>query len=66
MEKPHRLTTKEAAEYIGVSRRVLLALCKSGDLAYYDMPSGYRFDVAEIDRYIASRQRRNTPPGDNE
>jgi|GEM_PF-6692741 predicted site-specific integrase-resolvase len=57
-----RLTSAEAAARIGISRRVLSVLCKNGEISYYDMPSGYQYDIAEIDRYIASRHRKNMPP----
>jgi excisionase family DNA binding protein len=52
-----RMTTREAADWLGVHRETLLRLCRRGRIAYYSLPSGYQFDPADLQAYLDQAHR---------
>lgn len=52
----HLLTTAQAAELLGVSPRTVLRLIERGELSAYRIAGVYRFDPADLRRYLAGHR----------
>jgi len=53
------LTTDEAADYLAISPETLRRLCRQKAITFVNpTPSEYRFRLANLDEYIASRTNR--------
>lgn len=51
------LTTQQAADYLMISPVTLWRLRKTGQLVYHRAGGKLLFDVADLDRYLASCRR---------
>lgn len=49
-----RLTTKQAAEFLGISRATLIRLQNKGELRYYQVAGRNQFPVRDLRAYLAS------------
>lgn len=53
------LTTEEASDYLAIAPETLRKLCRSRAITFIQAtPSEYRFALADLDEYIASRRNR--------
>lgn len=58
--KEFRMTTRQAAEYLGVSRATLIRMEKGGDLTPHRTPRGHRrYSPDMLEEYVQSNRRSN-------
>jgi len=50
--QPRYMSVKSVSVYLGVSRRTIYRWIDKGLIPYCTIPSGYRFDKEEIDRWM--------------
>ncbi len=50
------MTARQAAAYLAISERHLWTITRGGGLRSIKLGRAVRYDMAEVDRYIASRQ----------
>jgi excisionase family DNA binding protein len=55
---PPLLSVHQAAEYLGIHHETLRRWCREGRITFHDFGgSGYKFDIVDLDAWIASRRR---------
>jgi len=54
IKAPALLGKKEAAEYLSISEAYMLRLARQGRVRHYRVGKWVRFDLADLDAYVAT------------